>query len=63
MISSAAFTRAINKAIQGDLSTANQIIENSSAFKNWSSKIDKQDAARIAKVGFIGWVTENSNGR
>ena len=47
------------KAIQGDIATANQIIENSAAFKAWATKIDQQEALQIARIGFIEWVTDN----
>ena len=59
MIASPAFTRAINKAIEGDAATANQIIENSPAFKVWATKIGKEEAQQIARIGFIEWVTDN----
>lgn len=63
MLSSPEFTRAIGRAVQGDISTANKIIENSPQFKNWQSKLSKQDAQNLATVGFIGWVTGEENGR
>ena len=58
MLASPAFARSMNKAIEGDVSTANQIIENSPHFKSWVKTIDQSDAANIAKLGFIAWVTE-----
>ena len=59
MIASPAFTRAITKAIQGDTSTANKIIENSAAFKAWIKTLPTQDASKIARIGFIEWVTDD----
>jgi len=59
MIASSAFTRAINKSIQGDTSTANQIIENSPAFKAWAKTLNEPDALKIARIGFIEWATDN----
>lgn len=56
------FTRAINKAVEGDVSTANQIVENSSAFKKWRDLINEDKAQTIARIGFVNWLIEEENG-
>jgi len=62
MLSSPTFQRAVNKAIEGDFSTANQLIERSPEFKKWSAELNAQDARNLAKIGFFGWlIAEDDN--
>jgi len=57
MLSSPQFTRAIGKAIEGDVVTANKIIENSSPFKKWLATTTLEVQERIAVRGIIGWLS------
>ena len=60
LLTSPQFSRAMKKAIDGDVAAANQILESSGPFKKWATTIDAQDKANIAKVGFIAWMTEDN---
>ena len=57
MLSSPEFTRAIGRAVQGDVVTANKIIENSSSFKKWLATTTPEVQQRIAVRGIIAWLS------
>lgn len=57
MLSSPQFTRAIGKAIQGDITTANKIIENSTPFKRWLATTTPEVQQRIAVRGIMAWLS------
>ena len=57
MLSSPEFTRAIGWAIDGDIVTANRIIENSPPFKKWLATTTPDVKRRIATTGIIAWLS------
>jgi hypothetical protein len=56
-ITSEKFSKAIKEAAEGNVKSANEMIKKSPKFKNWVKFANKGDAEAIATVGFIPWLT------
>lgn len=57
LLSSQTFKDAVGEAVQGNTAKANKIIEGSPKFKRWATTLTDAEAARLARVGFIGYVS------
>ncbi len=57
LLSSQTFKDSVSEAVQGNTTRANTIIEGSPQFKRWATTLTEGDAARLARVGFIGFVS------
>lgn len=60
LLTSQTFKDAIGEAVQGNTARANQIMENSPRFKKWAKTLTQAEAAQLARVGFIGYVSGQS---
>jgi hypothetical protein len=60
LLSSRDFFRAVTTAASGDLSAAEQIISKSGQFRSWLTAQPPSIKAEIAAIGFIPWLTNNS---
>lgn len=58
LLTSPAFTKAVQTAIDGDIAKANKIVEGSPQYKRWIKIADENSAGEIARLGFITWLTE-----
>lgn len=57
-ITSRAFRQAVEKAARtGKAKAADQILRNNKSYNKWLGRIDSTDAALISSIGFIPWVT------
>lgn len=61
LLTSQTFKDAIGEAVQGNTARANQIMENSPRFKKWAKTLTRAEAAQLARVGFIGFVSGQSD--
>jgi len=60
LLTSPAFRQTIEKASKGQRDKAQKLISSSPVYKKWLGTLSKKDAARVASIGFIEWLTENT---
>ena len=60
LLNSQTFQDAIKVTLEQGPAQGNRIIQNSPSFKKWVTTLEEGEAARLARVGFIGWLTSNN---
>jgi len=60
LLTSPAFRQSVEKAAQGKAKQAQKLISSSPVYKKWLGTLSKKDAAKVASIGFIEWLTENT---
>ena len=63
MLASPEFRNAIELAMRGNTSVANQFITRSKAFKKWAATAPPGALKTISSIGFVGWLTAQDEGQ